>query len=144
MNRSGKRSAKKLTMVDSVRSPTRTTMRGSCSPRATSARPKTSRVFFISTFWGSVMVAVTSVSQQPRGPLGVRGAELLEGGLRLVRLGGFPVPVIIVGHVRDSLAHHGVGQNHARLAAVRPRRGESAQDVVHVVTVALDRVPAER
>jgi len=42
MKRSGKRSAKKLTIVDSVRSPTSTTMRGSRAPRSTSARPNAS------------------------------------------------------------------------------------------------------
>jgi hypothetical protein len=57
------RSAKKCTMVDSLRSPTSTTMRGSCSPRSTSARPKPSRVFFISTFSGSVMVATLTVGR---------------------------------------------------------------------------------
>src|SRR6266542_829036 len=116
-----KRSAKKLTMVDSVRSPTSTTMRGSRSPRSLSARPKPSRVFFISTFSGSVMVAAlmrvsgrsvagdmgASVRQQPHGPLGVGRAELAQRLLRLIGLGGLAVPAVVVGHVRHALPHHG-------------------------------------
>src|SRR6266536_2859091 len=146
MKRSGKRSAKKLTMVDSVRSPTSTTMRGSRSPRSTSARPKPSRVFFISTFSGSVMVAalmrvsgrsvagdMLSVGEQPRGPLGVGRAELAQRLLRLIGLGGLAVPAVVVGHVRHALPHHGVGLDHAGHGAMRARRGEGAQDVAHVV-----------
>src|SRR5262249_11001744 len=160
MKRSGKRSAKKLTMVDSVRSPTSTTMRGSCSPRSTSARPKPSRVFFISVFSGSVMVAVvmrsslarkggsgsrgTSSGQEPRRPLGVGGAELLQRLLRLVGLGGLAVPAVVVRHVRDSLAHHGVSHDQAPRALVSADIREAAQDARHVVPVVPYPVPVDR
>src|SRR5262245_47227847 len=163
MKRSGKRSAKKLTMVDSVRSPTSTTMRGSCSPRSTSARPKPSRVFFISVFSGSVMVAtlmrsstpgagvrarpvpfLVSSREQPRRPLGVCRAELLQRLLGLVGLRGLAVPAVVVRHVRDPLAHHRVRQDHARRSLVGARLRERTQDRLHVVPVALDHVPVER
>src|SRR5690242_6825935 len=144
MKRSGNRSAKKLTIVDSLRSPTSTTMRGSRSPRSTSARPKPSRVFFISTLGGSeIAVVMGSAVEQPLGPRGVRGAELLERGLGLLGLGRLAVPAIVVGHERDALAHDGVGEDHGGLAAVTARLLERAQDRGHVVTVAFEHVPLE-
>src|SRR6185503_621121 len=130
MKRSGNFSAKKWTMVDSARSPTSTTMRGSLSPSATSARSKPSRVFFISTFSGSVIVAVivrdrpfgfrpmvraaNSVLEQSLGPLGVAGAQLLQPLLALLGLGGLAVPAIVVCHVADAVAHDGVREQQAR------------------------------
>src|SRR6266850_740580 len=146
MKRSGKRSAKKWTMVDSLRSPTSTTMRGSCSPRSTSARPKPSRVFFISTFSGNVMVMVmtASVRQQPRRPLGVAGAEFAERLLRLIGLGGLAVPAVVAGHVRDALAHHGVREDDAGPPLELARGLEGAQHRFDVVSGALDHVPVER
>src|SRR5262245_8121620 len=124
-------------MVDSLRSPTRTTMRGSSSPSLTSARPKPSRVFFISTFSGSwiATVMIVSAAEQALGPLGVARAELAQSGFGLVHLGRLAVPAIVVGHVGDPLAHHGVGENHARLTLMAAGGGEGAQDVVHVVAV---------
>src|SRR5947209_14009470 len=102
MKRSGKRSAKKLTIVDSVRSPTSTTMRGSRSPRSTSARPKPSRVFRISTLGGREIVEDTgSAFQEALGPFGVGRAELLERHLGLLHLGRLAVPAVVVGHERD-------------------------------------------
>src|SRR5262245_58219584 len=146
MKRSGKRSAKKCTIVDSARSPTSTTMRGSCSPRSTSARPKPSRVFFISTFSGSaiVMVMGASVGEQPGRPFGVAGAQLLQRHFRLVHLGRLAVPAVVVRHVRHALPHHGVGEDHARLAPVRARGGERLEQRGNVVARALDHVPVER
>src|ERR1700675_3695057 len=122
MKRAGKRLAKKLTMGDSLRSPTITTMRGSRSPSSTSARPKPSRVFFISTFAGREMVAAMgSAFHEALGPLGVRRAEFPQRHFGLFHLGRLAVPAEIVGHVRHALAHDGVGQDDGRLARVLAR-----------------------
>src|SRR5438552_9407966 len=154
--RSGKRSAKKLVMVDSTRSPTSTTTLGFFSPSSTSAWPKPSRVFRVSTFrmafsscsgdMGSFAAALrpgSSVREQPRRPFGVRRSQLLQRDFRLLHLGRHPVPAVVVLHVAHALAHHRAEENDRRLAAGPARLRKRLQDRRHVVPVGVDHVPVE-
>src|SRR5262245_13458959 len=143
--RSGNFCAKKCVIVDSERSPTSTHTLGFSSPSSTSARPKPSRVFFMATGSARVMfmTGASRSSLHPRFPGVVGGAELDQGALALVLLGRLAVPVVVVLHEGDVLAHDRAREHHGGLALHRARLVIGANQRRNVMSVHLDGVPSK-
>src|SRR5262249_45048717 len=146
--RSGCRSLKKLVMVDSERSPTRTQTFGFSSPNSTRARPNPSRVFFMGT--GSARARFMTISaprasrrRQARFPRLVGGAEIRQRPVAFFLLGRLAVPAVIVLHERNAAAHDGLGQYHGGLALHGARLVVGRDEGGNVVAVDRDRVPSE-